>query len=391
MKDAVLVINAGSSSIKFAVFGRDHEIEKLYSGIVDHIATTPDIIIYDSTKKIILSKNFSSNDYEQIVQELISSINSCLQNFVIKSIGHRVVHGGTNYLQPVLINEAIVEDLTKLIPLAPLHQPYNLKIIVALRKLYPDLNQVACFDTAFHATQPKLAKLFAIPRKLTESGVIRYGFHGLSYEYIASVLPKYIPDNMVNGKIVVAHLGNGSSLCAMHKLQSKATSMGFTALEGLMMGTRTGRLDPGVVLYLLDQLNLSVKQATKLLYSESGLLGVSGISSDVRELLSNQDPNAKEAIELFCYRAAQEIAALLIPLNGIDALVFTAGIGEHAFVVRQKICQWFAWMGLNINETANQNNETIISDPNSKIIVAVIPTNEELMIANHTVQIVDHA
>lgn len=391
MKDAVLVINAGSSSIKFAVFGRDHEIEKLYSGIVDHIATTPDIIIYDASKKIILSKKFSSNDYEQIVQELISSINSCLQNFVIKSIGHRVVHGGTNYLQPVLINEAIIEDLTKLIPLAPLHQPYNLKIIVALRKLYPDLHQVACFDTAFHATQPKLAKLFAIPRKLTESGVIRYGFHGLSYEYIASVLPKYIPQNMVNGKIVVAHLGNGSSLCGMHKLQSKATSMGFTALEGLMMGTRTGRLDPGVVLYLLDQLNLSVKQATKLLYSESGLLGVSGISSDVRELLSNQDPNAKEAIELFCYKAAQEIAALLIPLNGIDALVFTAGIGEHAFLVRQKICQWFAWMGLSINETANQNNEIIISDPNSKIIVAVIPTNEELMIANHTVQIVDHA
>lgn len=387
MKNAILVINAGSSSIKFAVFEESLELKKIYSGIVDHITSTPDIIIYNNDKKIILSKVFESTDYEKIVADLIISINSCLKDFNIRAVGHRVVHGGTNYLEPILINDVAIEDLTKLIPLAPLHQPYNLKIIVALRKIDPSLHQVACFDTAFHATQERLAKLFAIPRNLTESGVIRYGFHGLSYEYIAAILPQYVPINIAKGRVIVAHLGNGSSLCAMHELKSKATSMGFTALEGLMMGTRTGRLDPGVVLYLLEQLNLTVKQTVRLLYSESGLLGVSGISSDVRTLLENNHPNAKEAIDLFCYRAAQEISSLLIPLNGMDALIFTAGIGEHAYLIRQKICEWFSWMGVIINETANKNNELIISDNNSKVTVAVIPTNEELMIAQHTVKL----
>lgn len=387
MKNAILVINAGSSSIKFAVFLEEQQVRKLYFGIVDHIASTPDLIIYDANKKLVLSKIFESNDYEKIVASLILEINACLQDISIKAVGHRVVHGGTNYLQPVLVNDLIIEDLTKLISLAPLHQPYNLKIIVTLRKLYPKLPQVACFDTAFHATQENLAKLFAIPRKLTESGVMRYGFHGLSYEYIANILPQYVPSNIADGKIIVAHLGNGSSLCAMFQRKSKATSMGFTALEGLMMGTRTGRLDPGVVLYLLEQLNFTVKQTVHLLYSESGLLGVSGISGDVRELLASKDPKAQEAIELFCYRAAQEIAALLIPLRGIDALVFTAGIGEHASLIRQKICKWLDWINVSIDEIANNNNEIIISNKSSKVIVAVIPTNEELMIVNHTVQL----
>ena len=388
MKNAILVINAGSSSIKFAVFSEEMETKKLYYGIVDHIVTAPDIVIYDISKKVVLSRVLPSTDYEQIVAELIISINLCLKEFTIIAVGHRVVHGGVHYLQPILINDGVVDDLTKLIPLAPLHQPYNLKIIVALKKLHPHLSQVACFDTAFHATQEKLAKLFAIPRKLTQSGVIRYGFHGLSYEYIASILSKYIPNEISSERVVVAHLGNGSSLCAMHQCKSKATSMGFTALEGLMMGTRTGHLDPGVVLYLLEELKLTVKQTVHLLYSESGLLGVSGISSDVRELLDSKEPNAIEAIELFCYRAAQEIAALFIPINGIDALIFTAGIGEHSHIVRSKICQWFAWMGLSINEQANKNNETIISDKNSKIMVAVIPTNEELVIVNHTMRLI---
>ena len=388
MKNAILVINAGSSSIKFAVFSEEMETKKLYYGIVDHIVTAPDIVIYDISKKVVLSRVLPSTDYEQIVAELIISINLCLKEFTIIAVGHRVVHGGVHYLQPILINDGVIDDLTKLIPLAPLHQPYNLKIIVALKKLHPHLSQVACFDTAFHATQEKLAKLFAIPRKLTQSGVIRYGFHGLSYEYIASILSKYIPNEISSERVVVAHLGNGSSLCAMHQCKSKATSMGFTALEGLMMGTRTGHLDPGVVLYLLEELKLTVKQTVHLLYSESGLLGVSGISSDVRELLDSKEPNAIEAIELFCYRAAQEIAALFIPINGIDALIFTAGIGEHSHIVRSKICQWFAWMGLSINEQANKNNETIISDKNSKIMVAVIPTNEELVIVNHTMRLI---
>lgn len=388
MKNAILVINAGSSSIKFAVFSEEMETKKLYRGIVDHISIAPDIVIYDTSKKVVLSRVLSSTDYEQIVTELITSINLCLKDFTIIAVGHRVVHGGVHYLQPILINDVVIDDLTKLIPLAPLHQPYNLKIIVALKKLYPNLSQVACFDTAFHATQEKLAKMFAIPRKLTQSGVIRYGFHGLSYEYIASILSKYVPNNISSGKVIVAHLGNGSSLCAMRQCKSKATSMGFTALEGLMMGTRTGHLDPGVVLYLLEELKLTVKQTVHLLYSESGLLGVSGISGDVRELTESQEPNAEEAIELFCYRAAQEIAALIIPLNGIDALVFTAGIGEHSYIVRKKICQWFEWMGLSLNEQANKNDAAIISDKDSKIVVAVIPTNEELMIVNHTMRLI---
>jgi acetate kinase len=388
MKNAILVINAGSSSIKFAVFSEEMETKKLYRGIVDHISIAPDIVIYDTSKKVVLSRVLSSTDYEQIVTELITSINLCLKDFTIIAVGHRVVHGGVHYLQPILINDVVIDDLTKLIPLAPLHQPYNLKIIVALKKLYPNLSQVACFDTAFHATQEKLAKMFAIPRKLTQSGVIRYGFHGLSYEYIASILSKYVPNNISSGKVIVAHLGNGSSLCAMRQCKSKATSMGFTALEGLMMGTRTGHLDPGVVLYLLEELKLTVKQTVHLLYSESGLLGVSGISGDVRELTESQEPNAEEAIELFCYRAAQEIAALIIPLNGIDALVFTAGIGEHSYIVRKKICQWFEWMGLSLNEQANKNDAAIISDKDSKIVVAVIPTNEEFMIVNHTMRLI---
>ncbi|MGD0465291.1 MAG: acetate/propionate family kinase [Gammaproteobacteria bacterium] len=388
MKNAILVINAGSSSIKFAVFSEEMETKKLYRGIVDHVSTAPDIVIYDTSKKVVLSRVLSSNDYEQIVTELITSINLCLKDFTIIAVGHRVVHGGVHYLQPILINDVVIDDLTKLIPLAPLHQPYNLKIIVALKKLYPNLSQVACFDTAFHATQEKLAKMFAIPRKLTQSGVIRYGFHGLSYEYIASILSKHVPNNISSGKVIVAHLGNGSSLCAMRQCKSKATSMGFTALEGLMMGTRTGHLDPGVVLYLLEELKLTVKQTVHLLYSESGLLGVSGISGDVRELTESQEPNAEEAIELFCYRAAQEIAALIIPLNGMDALVFTAGIGEHSYIVRKKICQWFEWMGLSLNEQANKNDAAIISDKDSKIVVAVIPTNEELMIVNHTMRLI---
>ena len=388
MNNAILVINAGSSSIKFAVFSEEMETKKLYRGIVDHISTVPDIIIYDTTNKVILSRVLSSTDYEQIVAELITSINLCLKNFTIVAVGHRVVHGGIHYLQPILINDVVIDDLTKLIPLAPLHQPYNLKIIVTLKKLYPKLSQVACFDTAFHSTQEQLAKMFAIPRKLTQSGVIRYGFHGLSYEYIASILSKHIPNNISSGKVIVAHLGNGSSLCAMRQCKSKATSMGFTALEGLMMGTRTGHLDPGVVLYLLEELKLTVKETVHLLYSESGLLGVSGISSDVRELTESQEPNAQEAIELFCYRAAQEIAALIIPLNGMDALIFTAGIGEHSYIVRKKICQWFEWTGLRLNDQANKHNEIIISDKDSKIVVAVIPTNEELMIVNHTMRLI---
>ncbi len=388
MENAILVINAGSSSIKFAIFSVSKGIKKIYNGMVDHVATMPELVIYDINKNIVLSEKFVLTDYEGVVADLIKSINKFLKNFILIAVGHRVVHGGTEYLNPVLINDTVIEDLTRLIPLAPLHQPYNLNLIVAIRKIHPDLHQVACFDTAFHATQPKIARAFGIPRKLSEAGVIKYGFHGLSYEYVATVLTKYFPENIANGKIVVAHLGNGASACALNNKQSVASSMGFTALEGLMMGTRCGNIDPGVVLYLLEEKKLTIKETINFLYKESGLLGVSGISSDVRELEASSDPNAKYALELFCYRAARELLALCTILKGLDLIVFTAGIGEHSSFIRQQVCAWLSWLGISIDENANKSNANIISDKNSKITVAVIPTNEELMIVEHTIKII---
>jgi acetate kinase len=276
-----------------------------------------------------------------------------------------------------------MEKLAILIPLAPLHEPQNIQAIRIIQKTYPELPQIACFDTTFHHTQEKLATLFAIPRHFTEEGIIRYGFHGISYEYIASVMAQHIGEK-ANHRVIVAHLGNGASMCAMYQGKSVATSMSFTALDGLMMGTRCGRIDPGVLLYFIQEKNYSGKQLEHLLYNESGLLGVSTISHDMRILLASSDPKAKEAVDLFCYRAALEVGSLSVALGGCDALIFTAGIGEQAAVVRQKICTWLSWLGVKVNQKANQNNAIIISEEDSKIMVSVIPTNEEYMIAKHT-------
>lgn len=306
----------------------------------------------------------------------------------LNSAGHRIVHGGMYFSQPAIITDEVINEIASLTPLAPLHQPYHLEAIKAIKTIYPNLPQVACFDTTFHRTQEKLAKLFAIPRPLTDKGVIRYGFHGISYEYIASVITKYIGD-IGNKRVIAAHLGNGASMCAMYQGKSVATSMGFTAVDGLMMGTRCGRIDPGVLLYLMQEQHYSESQLEHLIYKESGLLGVSGISADVRELLASPDPRAEEAIELFSYRAALEFGSLAVALKGCDALVFTAGIGEHTPVVRKKICEHLAWLGIKINDKANENNSAIISENDSNIIVSVIPTNEEYMIAKHTNEIVE--
>jgi len=272
--------------------------------------------------------------------------------------------------------------------LAPLHQPYNLKLITAIKNIYPDLPQVACFDTGFHATQDKITRSFAIPRDLSAEGVMKYGFHGLSYEYIASILPDYFDAKLAKGKIVIAHLGNGSSCCGLDEGKSVSTSMGFTALEGVMMGTRCGNIDPGVLLYLLEQKKLSVQEVTKLLYSKSGLLGVSEISSDIRELQESTDPKAKEAIDLYCYKAAREMLALMVVSKGVDAIVFTAGIGENSALVRKQICDWLSWLGIELDNSANDKNAKVISSKNSKIKVAIVPTNEELMIVKHTLRLV---
>lgn len=300
------------------------------------------------------------------------------------AVGHRIVHGGKYFLQPTLITDQVIKKLTRLIPLAPYHQKENIEAIKIIKDLYPAIKQIACFDTAFHTTQEKLATLFAIPRKLTAEGLVRYGFHGISYEYIASALNQHIGD-IGNKRVIVAHLGSGASMCAMYQHKSVATSMGLTALDGLMMGTRCGTIDPGALLYLLQEKKWSHEKVSNLLYKESGLLGVSCISSDMRELQSSSEPNAIEAVNLFCFIAAKELAALCGILQGCDAIIFTAGIGERSAVVRKKICDRLEWLGVVLNEQANNRHSSIISQEVSTVCVGVIPTNEAYMIAQHTI------
>jgi acetate kinase len=306
----------------------------------------------------------------------------------IAGVGHRVVHGAQKFSQPVVLDAVMIDELRGFIPLAPLHQPHNLAGIDALSAALPGVPQVACFDTAFHRSQPDVAQLFALPRAITAQGVRRYGFHGLSYEYIAEVLPQRLDAARANGRVIVAHLGNGASMCAMTNLKSQASTMGFTAVDGLMMGTRTGNLDPGVLLYLMEYQQMDAKALTRLLYKESGLLGVSGISQDMRVLLESAAPEAREAVELFCYRIVREIGSLAAALGGLDALVFTGGIGERGAPVRQQVCAQLGWLGLHLDEAANSSNAPKISAADSRIGVCVIPTNEEWIIARHTAKLI---
>jgi len=298
-------------------------------------------------------------------------------------IGHRVVHGGLAYTQPVCVDAEVLKVLETFVPLAPLHQPHNLAPIRRALERAPELPQVACFDTSFHRTQPDVAQMFALPADLREAGVMRYGFHGLSYEYIASVLPEIAP-TAAKGKSVVLHLGNGASMCALEAGRSLASTMGFTAVEGLPMGTRSGSLDPGVILHLMDQRGMDARAIEKLIYTQSGLLGVSGISSDMRTLLVSAEPRAKLAVELFIYRIRRELGSLAAALGGLDAVVFTGGIGENAPVIRSRVCRDAAWLGVEIDEAANAIGRGRISTVSSRVGVWVIPTNEELMIARHT-------
>ncbi|HET7794311.1 MAG TPA: acetate/propionate family kinase, partial [Rhizobacter sp.] len=299
------------------------------------------------------------------------------------AVGHRVVHGGMQFAQATRVTPEVVASLAKLSPLAPLHQPHNLKPIEILSQSQPQLPQVACFDTAFHRGQPEVAQAFALPASITERGVRRYGFHGLSYEYVASALPSF-DDKAANGRTIVAHLGNGSSMCAMVAGRSVASTMGFTAVDGLPMGTRSGNLDPGVLLYLMDELKMDARAIEDLLYRKSGLLGVSGVSSDMRALLDSDDPRARLAVELFVYRIGRELGSLAAAAQGVDAIVFTAGIGEHAAVIRERVCRQAKWLGVEFDAAANQAGGPRISTPSSAVSAWVVPTNEELMIARHT-------
>jgi acetate kinase len=301
----------------------------------------------------------------------------------VLGVGHRVVHGGPRFAGPTVITPEVVEALRSYIPLAPLHQPHNLGAIAAVSERLPDVPQVACFDTSFHRGQPPVAELVPLPREIRDTGVQRYGFHGLSYEYIASRLPEVAPD-IANGRVIVAHLGSGASLCAMRDRKSVDSSLGFTALDGLCMGTRPGALDPGVVLHLFQSLNLTPAQVEALLYKKSGLLGISGISNDMRNLLGSAKPDARLAVDYFVYRAAREIGGLAAVLGGIDALVFTAGIGENSPEIRARICEASAWLGIELDPAANQSRGPRISRTGSAVSAWVIPTNEELVIARHT-------
>jgi acetate kinase len=388
MADTILVLNAGSSSLKFSLFlEQDKTLQLVLGGQLQGLYTTaPKFHARDAAGTIIGEHHWGEGDrlgHDGAVAYLTDFLRQYRSEHQLVAVGHRVVHGGVEYSAPVRVDADTIEQLDRLVPLAPLHQPHNLTPIKILLQRTPSLPQVACFDTAFHHTHPSVAQAFALPPAITERGVRRYGFHGLSYEYIASVLPDYDAQAAV-GRIVVLHLGNGASLCALHAGKSIASTMGFTAVDGLPMGTRCGNLDPGVILYLLDELGMDARAIEKLIYEQSGLLGVSGISSDMRTLEASQDPRAQFAIELFVYRIGRELGGLVAALGGLDAMVFTAGIGEHSALIRERACRGAAWLGVELDPAANAKDGPRISADGSRVSVWVIPTNEELMIARHT-------
>src|SRR5262245_2887095 len=386
MADYILVLNAGSSSLKFSVFERAQAESQLKArGQIEGIGTSPQFSAKDAQGERLAGEKLdvSVRDAPTALQVLTTWLRSHFGGGRIVGVGHRVVHGGPRFGRPTVMTREILAELAELTPLAPLHQPHNLAPIEAIFGRMPDVPQVACFDTGFHRGHEKVASVVPLPRDLCQGGVERYGFHGISYEYIASILPEVAPD-IANGKVIVAHLGSGASLCAIKNRKSVDTTMSFTAVDGLCMGTRPGALDPGIVLYLFQKLNLSVKQVEEVLYKKSGLLGISGISNDMRDLLGRSEPDARLAVHYFVYRAAKEIGALAAVLGGLDALVFTAGIGENSAEIRKRISEASAWLGIELDEKANDGKGPRISKPHSKVSVWVIPTNEELMIARHT-------
>jgi acetate kinase len=387
MRDYALVLNAGSSSLKFCVYerptGGDWHLES--RGQISGIGTAPHFSASDREGKPLADRNLSGevNDQNGALTDLAAWLRSMYGGSRVLGVGHRVVHGGARYAGPIVITPEVMTELRRLVPLAPLHQPYNLAAIEAVAQRLPDVPQVACFDTSFHRTQSPLADLIPLPREIRNAGVQRYGFHGLSYEYIASTLPRVAPE-IAEGRVVVAHLGSGASMCAMRSGKSVDNTLGFTALDGLCMGTRPGSMDPGVVTHLFDGMGLSAKEVTSILYKKSGLLGISGISNDMRELLASSEPDARLAVDYFVYRATREIGALTAVLGGVDGLVFTGGIGENSREIRRRICEASAWLGVGLDASANERNGPRISKRGSKVSAWVIPTNEELMIARHT-------
>ena len=389
MPDCIGVLNSGSSSIKYSIFVIDEK--KLPPGIrgqIEAIFSAPHFTAKEDGR--VVAEKFwgegNAIDHRLATEFLLGFLRNELKGMRLAGIGHRVAHGGLKYTHPVRLDATVVDELEKLIPLAPLHQPYNLQPIRLGLERQPDLAQVGCFDTQFHSTCPEVAQIIALPEKLRECGVRRYGFHGLSYEYIASILHGF-DARAAEGRTVVLHLGNGASMCALLAGQSAATTMGFSALDGLPMGTRCGALDPGVILFLMQSMRMDAHRLEQLLYKESGLLGVSGLSSDMRVLLESSDVRAKLAVDMFVYRIGRELGSLAAALGGLDAIVFTGGIGENAAVIRERVCHGAAWLGVELDYAANAAHGPRISTASSRVLALVVPTNEELMIARHTLRV----
>lgn len=392
MSSALISLNSGSSSIKFGLYTLEQDGPRhAAGGKLEGIGSDPRILVRKDDGEVLLEKSWPGGaglTHEDLLGELYGWAQDHLREHEIVAVGHRVVHGGGVFCAPQRIDPALVARLEAFSPLAPLHQPHNLAAIREIARMAPHLLQVACFDTAFHHAMPAVATRLPLPRRFAEKGVRRYGFHGLSYEYIARRLGEIDP-GLAKRRVIVAHLGNGASLCAMRDGAGIDTTMGFTALDGLMMGTRSGALDPGVVLHLMLQEGMSARQVEALLYGQSGLLGVSGVSGDMRVLHASADPHAKEAIELFVWTVARQMGGLIGSLEGLDGIVFTAGIGENDPAIRAAICARMAWAGVLLDEAANAANAPVITRPDSRIAVRVIPTDEERMIAFHTFNILD--
>jgi acetate kinase len=392
MPDAIVVINAGSSSIKFSLFFvRAGDLALEVRGQVEGLSTAPRFVARDASGRTVAERSWGEGvrlGHDGAVEHLRAFLREQLVDDRLVGVGHRVVHGGLEYAAPLRVDAGVLKALGQFVPLAPLHQPHNLSPIAALLERAPELPQVVCFDTAFHRTNPDVAQRFALPAELHEAGVRRYGFHGLSYEYIASVLARF-DAKAAAGKTIVLHLGNGSSMCALAAGRSMASTMGFTAVDGLPMSTRCGALDPAVILYLMDERRMSVRAVEQLIYNESGLLGVSGISSDMRTLLASDDPRARLAIDVYVYRIQRELGSLAGALGGCDALVFTAGVGENSAAIRERVCRDAGWLGLTLDAAANATGGPRISASGSRVGAWVIPTNEELMIARHTRRVIE--
>ncbi|MEZ0496860.1 acetate/propionate family kinase [Sphingomonas sp. IW22] len=383
MTSSILVLNVGSSTLKFALFD-GAGLDLLCRGVIeDRGAGFPVSTSGPYAPAFAALPGAAGATLPARIEWLLRTAATKLVDRPLAAVGHRVVHGGTTFAEPAIVNAAMLDELGRLIPLAPAHQPHNIAAIAAVTAMAPDLPQIACFDTAFHRTQPRVAQLYPLPRALSDEGLLRFGFHGLSYEHVAQALVEVAPDH-ANGRVIAAHLGHGASLCAMRNRQSVATTMGFTSLEGLMMGTRSGSIDPGLILYLIRDRGMTVEAVGDLLNSRSGLLGVSGLSDDVRILAQSPDPSAAEALDLFAYRAAREIGSLMVAVGGLDLLVFTGGIGENSASLRAAICERLRWADVILDPARNEQGLPRISAEAVRVKVFVIPANEELVIATAT-------